>query len=140
MNQLRRFIEARRLANGARPCADGFTSADCLWFFKYFKSVGRKNAASERLTTHYEEALPSREAELGRDHPNVATILNELANRYLYQDEDAKAEAHYQRALAIQEAKLGNDHPDVARTFDNLALVYEAQGNYRRPRRMAGVR
>ena len=77
---------------------------------------------------HYKRALAIREAKLGKDHPDVARTLNNLADVYEAQGKYAEAEAHYKRALAIREAKLGKDHPDVAQTLNNLAVVYRAQG------------
>ncbi|MEN9244706.1 MAG: tetratricopeptide repeat protein, partial [Gloeomargarita sp. DG02_5_bins_242] len=69
----------------------------------------------------YAEALPLaqrslaiREQALGKDHPSVATSLNNLAALYRAQGNYGAALPLYQRSLAIYEQALGKDHPDVA--------------------------
>ena len=61
------------------------------------------------------------EKALGPEHPDVATILNNLAGLYKAQGHYAEAEPLYKRALAIDEGALGPDHPDLARDLNNLA-------------------
>lgn len=78
----------------------------------------------------YQRALAIWEQQLGTDHPNVGSILNNLADLYRMQKRYSEAEPLYQRALAILEQQLGGDHPDVARTLNNLAEVYRQQGRY----------
>jgi tetratricopeptide (TPR) repeat protein len=56
----------------------------------------------------------------GADHlgnPDVATILNNLADLYRAQGRYPEAEPLYKRALAIKENVLELDHPDRATTF-----------------------
>ena len=76
------------------------------------------------------ESLALREKALGKDHPDVALSLNNLA--LLLQDQGAYAEARplHDRALAIREKALGMDHPDVAPSLHNLASLLCAQGAY----------
>ncbi len=80
----------------------------------------------------YERALAIREAALGKNHPDVADALNNLASLYLDQGLYGRAEPLYQRALAIREAALGKNHPDVASSLNNLAILYMEQGLYGR--------
>jgi CHAT domain-containing protein len=54
-----------------------------------------------------------REKALGRDHPDVALSLNNLALLYQNEDRYADAEPLFKRLLAIREKALGRDHPDV---------------------------
>jgi CHAT domain-containing protein len=70
------------------------------------------------------------EKAFGPDHPNVATVLNDLAELHRAQGRYADAEPLYKRSLAIREKALGPDHLDVAASLNNLALIYEAQGRY----------
>jgi CHAT domain-containing protein len=67
---------------------------------------------------------------LGREHPDVATSLNNLALLYSSQGNYGKAEPLYLRSLAIYEKVLGREHPDVATSLNNLAGIYQSQGNY----------
>jgi len=73
-------------------------------------------------------ALAIADKALGPDHPNVGTMLNNLAELYRAQGRLAEAEPLYKRALAITEKALGPDHPDTGASLNNLALLYRAQG------------
>ena len=68
-----------------------------------------------------------RERALGRDHPDVAQSLNNLAGLYNTQGRYAEAEPLFQRSLAIAEKAFGGDHPHVAtalgKTSDELAAL-----------------
>jgi CHAT domain-containing protein/Tfp pilus assembly protein PilF len=70
------------------------------------------------------------EKELGSDHPDVATCLNNLAALYKAMGNYAAAEPLFKRSLAIFEKELGSDHLDVAICLNNLAALYKAMGNY----------
>ncbi len=70
------------------------------------------------------KALAVAEKEMGADHPDVATSLNNLAELYRRQGQYAAAEPLYTRSLAIREKALGKDHPDVAQSLENMALLY----------------
>ena len=75
-------------------------------------------------------ALAIREKVLDREHPDVATSLNDLAELYDNQGQYAKAEPLYQRALGIREKALEPEHADVATSLNNLAGLYRSQGQY----------
>ena len=70
------------------------------------------------------KALEVAEQNVGPDHPDVATSLNNLAELYRTQGQYAQAEPLYKRSLAIREKVLGPDHPDVAVSLENLAYLY----------------
>ena len=85
----------------------------------------------------YDEAIPLSQRSIsilervfGKDHPDVAASLNNLAQLYKAQSKYDLAEPLYQRALAIRERVLGKDHPDVATSLNNLAGLYQAKGKY----------
>src|SRR5262249_38057145 len=77
-----------------------------------------------------QRVLAIREKALGRDHPDVAGALNNLARLYSDQGRYADAEPLYRQSLAISEKVLGRDHPDVARSLNGLAVLYVDQGRY----------
>jgi len=77
-----------------------------------------------------ERALAITEAQLGPDHPDMATSLNNLALLYDSLGHYGEAEPLYQRALAITEAELGPDHPSAALSLNNLAALYFSMGRY----------
>jgi tetratricopeptide (TPR) repeat protein len=77
-----------------------------------------------------EKALAIREKLLGKEHPDVAQSLNNLAELYRVQGNYSKAEPLYVRSLAIREKVLSSEHPSVATSLNNLAGLYSDQGNY----------
>ena len=78
----------------------------------------------------YQRALAIYEEQLGPDHPDTATNLNNLASLYDSMGRYGEAEPLYQRALAIGEAQLGPDHPSTAISLNNLAELYDSMGRY----------
>src|SRR5271170_1153504 len=70
----------------------------------------------------HKRALAIREKALGPDHPDVATILNNLTRIYQAQGRYTEAEPDFKRALAIWEKALGPDHPNVGSGLNNLAV------------------
>ncbi len=93
-----------------------------------YQSLGLYDSAAPLLET----SLNIRQRELGPDHLDVATSLNDLAGVLYYKGDYEKAESLFRRALAIRRQKLGNDHPDVALSLNNLALVLKVKGDYER--------
>jgi len=57
---------------------------------------------------------------LGKDHPDVAKQLNNLALLCQNQGKYDEVEYYYCRALEIYESCLGPDDPNVAKTKNNL--------------------
>ncbi len=78
----------------------------------------------------YTRALAIYEMAHGKDHPDVAACLNNLAALFVAQRKYAEAEPLYTRALAIWERAVGKDHPEVATTLNNLAALFVAQRKY----------
>jgi tetratricopeptide (TPR) repeat protein len=58
----------------------------------------------------YFRALKIRENVLGLDHPETASLMNNLAALYFAQGHYTEAEALYRKALEICERTLGIDH------------------------------
>ena len=79
-----------------------------------------------------ERELAIREKILGKEHPDVATSLNDLARLYQEQGSYEKAEPLFVRSLAIREKVLGKEHPDVATSLINLAALYQQEGSYQK--------
>ena len=77
----------------------------------------------------YRQALQRREQQLGADHPDVATSLNELAVLYESMGRYGEAEPLYRRSLWILEHS-GAGHPNIATSLNNLAGLYYAMGRY----------
>ena len=77
----------------------------------------------------FEHSLELLQKKLGKNHPDVAAALNNLALLYYSRGDYERAEPLYRRSLAIDEQTLGDDHPGVATDLNNLALLYKKQGN-----------
>ncbi|EDN69080.1 TPR repeat protein [Beggiatoa sp. PS] len=77
----------------------------------------------------YERSLAIWEKVHDKEHPLVATSLNNLASLYDSQGEYDQAKPLYERSLAIKEKVLGPEHPSVATSLNNLASLYDSQGN-----------
>jgi tetratricopeptide (TPR) repeat protein len=81
----------------------------------------------DRAVVVAKKALEVARKNVGPDHPDVATSLNNLALLYHTQGHYAQAEPLYKRALAIWEKALGPDHPNVATSLENLAVLHRAR-------------
>jgi tetratricopeptide (TPR) repeat protein len=80
----------------------------------------------DRALVVAKKALQLAERNVGPNHPDVATSLNNLAALYKIQGQYSGAEPLYKRSLAIEEKALGPDHPTVARCLENMARLYRA--------------
>ena len=67
------------------------------------------------------KALRVAEDRFGKEHPNVAISLNNLAYLYDCQGNYVKSEPLYKRALVILEKLLGPDHFRVGFVLSNMA-------------------
>jgi len=75
----------------------------------------------------------------------LTTLLPAYAQEALWKELNAKVVTLYQQgryaeaakvakeALKVAEATFGPDHLDVGVSLNNLALLYEAQGKWKRP-------
>ena len=78
----------------------------------------------------FERSLAIWEKVHGKEHPLVATNLNNLAKLYKTQGNYDQAKPLFERVLAIREKVFGKEHPSVATSLNNLALLHKTQGNY----------
>ena len=72
------------------------------------------------------KALEIAEKNVGPNHLDVASSLNNLAELYVTQGKYAQAEPLHKQALAIKTKALGPNHPHVAQGLENLAELYRA--------------
>lgn len=82
----------------------------------------------EKAIQCYANALEIYKNALGNDHPDVASLYNNLGLTYSSKGEYQKAIEEYNKALAIFEAKLGSDHPRIATTYNNMGAVLVEMG------------
>jgi CHAT domain-containing protein/lipopolysaccharide biosynthesis regulator YciM len=76
------------------------------------------------------EALDIFMKTVGKEHPDYATILNNLGGLYQSMGQYDKAEGYYLECKQIQEKTLGKEHPSYATTLNNLGNLYESMGQY----------
>jgi tetratricopeptide (TPR) repeat protein len=90
----------------------------------------RRVANYEEARAAIERALAINEAAFGPDHPNVATVVNNLGSVLGDLGDHEGARAAYERALAIDKEVCGLNHPKVARNFNNLGSVLSDLGDH----------
>ena len=79
-------------------------------------------------SAQHERAMQLRARELGPDHPETLTSMNNLAVAYQAAGRIADAIPLHKRAFAIFKAKLGRSHADTLGTMNNLATDYQLAG------------
>ncbi|SPJ80264.1 uncharacterized protein FTOL_08656 [Fusarium torulosum] len=90
----------------------------------------RKNGKYEDAEHIHRQTLELREKELGKDHPDTLTSINNLANVLDNQGEYEEAEQMHRQTLRLREKVLSKDHPDILASMNNLANVLYHQGKY----------
>src|SRR6266487_337154 len=79
---------------------------------------------------HLEKALKIREEQLGLNHQETASSLNDLGGFYRTQARYREAELSLLQALQIREQLLGPNDLDVAQSLHILGELYRAQSRY----------
>ena len=87
-------------------------------------------AQYDRALKVYQRAFVLDTTAHGRNHPNVARELNNIALVLEAKGDYAGALEKYSEALRIDESYFGRNHPKVARELNNIAGVLKAQGDY----------
>ena len=100
---------------------------EVVWWQALFLQELKQLARSQKA---YHEVLSFKEAHLGSEHPEIATVLNNLALLYKSMGQYGKARPFYERALAIDEKIYGREHFQVSTRLNNLALLYHVLGEY----------
>ncbi|MBK8451144.1 MAG: tetratricopeptide repeat protein [Saprospiraceae bacterium] len=65
---------------------------------------------------------------VGKEHPDYAMSLNNLAALYEKMGSDKKAELLFIESNKLFEKTLGKEHPTYATSLDNLAILYKKIG------------
>ena len=82
----------------------------------------------ERAIALFTKARATFTAELGPDHPDTLTSMNNLAISYHDAGQIDRALKLHEETLALRKAKLGPDHPDTLTSMNNLAISYADAG------------
>jgi tetratricopeptide (TPR) repeat protein len=78
--------------------------------------------------TLFERALTTRKAQLGPEHPDTLTSMNNLASAYMDDGRLDDALRLRKETLELFKARLGPEHPDTLISMNNLASAYQDAG------------
>jgi len=127
----------RRLAPHWRSCLDtcaaseyGLKTTDVARLYSQSASLLQVQALYEEAIGQIQQSKAILLAVVGREHPETATTLHDLAQLYANQGKYAEAEPLYQEALAIYDNVIGREHPSTAAILHALAQLYANQGKY----------
>ena len=70
------------------------------------------------------------ESQLGKEHPDTLSSVNNLAALLQNRGDYDNAEPLYRRALEARERTLGKEHPDTLSSVNNLAALLRGRGDY----------
>ncbi len=76
----------------------------------------------------YRQAMEIRKVQLGENHPDYATSLNNLAGLYKAMGRLTDAEPLFRQAMEIRKVQLGENHPHYATSLHNLAVTVRSNG------------
>jgi tetratricopeptide (TPR) repeat protein len=68
------------------------------------------------------------ETALGREHPSLVVLFNDLATTYVKMGHFEDARLTYLRAIALCGKTLGEDHLDYAALLENYAVALQKLG------------
>jgi tetratricopeptide (TPR) repeat protein/CHAT domain-containing protein len=88
---------------------------------------GKYLEAESSLTS----ALELQVSALGRQHPQCAATISNLAVLYYTLGRFARAESFHRESVQIGRVVFGNRHPDLARALNNLAALLQMKGEFR---------
>jgi hypothetical protein len=74
--------------------------------------------------------LEIQERTLGKEHPDLLRVMNNLAVLYEYQGRCGEAETLHRQTLEILRRTLGDEHPSTLSSLKNLAIAIGKQGRY----------
>lgn len=113
-----------------KPKEDKQSADELLTDIIYQAINANNNAQYEKAAELYKKALEITEKTIGKEHPDYAIHLNNLASVYYLQGNYEEAVEIYKQAIEIGEKTIGKEHPEYAIRLNNLAGVYRSQGKY----------
>ena len=70
-----------------------------------------------------EKALEIKEKLLGKEHPDIAVLYNNIAQLYSDLSDYSKAYNYYEKALVIKEKVFGKEHPTTKYVLNELLIA-----------------
>ena len=84
-------------------------------------------SAAESL---FRGALAIFESALGNTHPDVLSLMHDLACRYAAEKRQRETDHFFKRSLAAREQSLGSNHIDLAVYLHDMARQYDEEGRH----------
>jgi tetratricopeptide (TPR) repeat protein len=75
--------------------------------------------------SNYRKALAINQKQFGENHPETATIYNNLATMYRAQNNLEKALSMHHKSLNIRKKSLGTSHPKTTLAYRNIGFLYK---------------
>ena len=97
---------------------------------KNWGAVVRLAGRNAEAQTELRMALEIQQEVLGRDHPELARTLHNLADSLLLDERVDEADAHLERALIIKERAYGKEHVHVADTLAVIGVLHVTRHEY----------
>ena len=103
---------------------------NCDWQKDVGIFVSNYLADYEMALRYYYRVLHLTQSKFGENHPDVATIYNNIGITYNSQREYFKALEMHKKALKIRIELYGENHPDVALSLYNVGAVCYSLGSF----------
>lgn len=123
------YVAATVCYQKAVECLPAFQEDLNAEFLNKHGTAAYQSGDHKAAIVSFERALGLLQKRLGKNHPDVAAALNNLALLHYSRGNYDAAEPLYERSLKIDEQILGPDHTGVATDLNNLALLYKKQGD-----------
>ena len=94
-----------------------------VFYFRYTTNM-------DKARTYYQRALNVIVTFVGKQHPDVASLYNNIGLLFKEQADYTKAIHYFTKALDIYKAWFGENSFDVASTYNNIGTTYYAQKKY----------
>ncbi|NEQ48673.1 MAG: tetratricopeptide repeat protein [Leptolyngbya sp. SIO3F4] len=99
-------------------------------FFFSLSSLYRQTGDLEKSKAMCIQCLEYLSSRHGKDHPSVASSLNNLAEFYRFECNFVEAEHMHKEALGMRIRLFGDEHPSVASSFFYLAETHRIQAKF----------
>jgi tetratricopeptide (TPR) repeat protein len=131
--------QARRWMHQAQALLERIGGHDQLraWMLSNYAAALYIAGKSEEAASEYFRALQIKERVLGKDHPDVAETLADLADQLQGLGRPLEALDFSNRGVDIIDRSLGPSHPAMAHQLDNRAEILNQLGRYQDARQDA---
>lgn len=103
---------------------------NCDWQIEVGVFVSNYLADYETALRYYYRVLYTAQSKFGENHPDVATIYNNIGVTYNSRHDYFKALEMHKKALKIRKELYGENHPDVALSLYNLGSLCHSAGSF----------